>query len=181
MTSGRAGYAGLVRLEDGRLDVACAVEPAAVRAAGGPGPVVADLLTRAGWPVPPSLPESPWRGTPALTRQARRVADYRLFAVGDATGYVEPFTGEGMAWAVSSAVAAAELAARPWRPELAAAWARRHRLLVTRRQWACRAAAFVLRRPALAAGLVALLSRLPAAAGPVVRYLNQRPPIGEVR
>jgi flavin-dependent dehydrogenase len=182
MTCGPAGYTGLVRLEDGRLDVACAVQPAAVRDAGGPGEVVCDLLRRAGWPVPAGLRDGPWRGTPALTRQARHVAGDRLFALGDATGYVEPFTGEGMAWAISSAVAVAELAARPWRPELAVAWARRHRLLVTRRQWACRAAAFVLRRPALAATLVALLSRLPAAAGPMIRYLNQRPPpLAEIR
>ncbi len=181
MTCGPDGYAGLVRLEDGRLDVAGALEPSAVRAAGGPGKVVCDLVRRAGWPIPPALLSSAWRGTAALTRQARRVAGRRLFALGDATGYVEPFTGEGMAWAISSAVVVAALAARPWRPELAAAWARRHRRLVTRRQWACRAAAFVLRRPALVSGIVGLLSWLPVAARPVVRYLNQRPiPLGEL-
>ena len=176
MTCGATGYAGLVRVEDGRLDVACALEPGAVRAAGGPGTVVHDLLRAADWPVPTNLAESHWRGTPALTRQARRVAGHRLFALGDATGYVEPFTGEGMAWAISSAVALAGLAAQPWRPELATAWSRLHRQIVTRRQWPCRAAAFVLRRPALAGGLISLLSWLPSLAGPVVRYLNDCPP-----
>ena len=47
-----------------------------------------------------------WRGTPPLTRRAPSLAAERVFVLGDAAGYVEPFTGEGMAWALASA--------RPW-------------------------------------------------------------------
>ncbi|MGL4550971.1 MAG: NAD(P)/FAD-dependent oxidoreductase, partial [Gemmataceae bacterium] len=145
----------------------------AVRRAGGPGQVAAALLGRAGWPVPDRLPEAPWRGTPPLTRSARRVAGHRLFVLGDAAGYVEPFTGEGMAWALASAVTLAPLASRPWTPGLASAWARAHRRVVTGRQLACRALSAVLRRPWLTGTLVRILHLCPSLAGPVTRSLSE--------
>lgn len=45
----------------------------------------------------------PWR--------TRRVASDRIALVGDAAGYIEPFTGEGMTWAIESAEALAEVLA----------------------------------------------------------------------
>jgi flavin-dependent dehydrogenase len=175
MCCGEGGYAGVVRLEDGRLDVACAVNAGAVRAAGGPGPLAARLLRTNRCPVPESLPSARWRGTPPLTRRPRRVASHRRLAVGDAAGYVEPFTGEGMAWALAGGAAVADLAAAPWRRSTAAEWERRHRRLVADRQGVCRAAAAVLRRPALAAAAVAALAWMPWLAGPVIRRLNAAP------
>ncbi len=181
MACGVYGYAGLVRLEDGRLDVAAALDACRVRACGGPGAVVAPLLAEAGWPDIPSLEAAAWRGTAALTRRARRCAAVRLFVLGDAAGYVEPFTGEGMAWALASALALAPLAvraARRWHPSLADAWTALHSRVVARRSLACRGAAFVLRHPLLARTLVRLLGRLPALAVPFVRVLNARGPEG---
>jgi flavin-dependent dehydrogenase len=73
-----------------------------------------------------------------------------MLLVGDAAGYVEPFTGEGIAWASGGAVAAAplvEAGVRAWSPELEREWARRHRAVVGSRQRLCRAAAWSLRRP----------------------------------
>jgi flavin-dependent dehydrogenase len=176
ISCGRSGYVGLVRLEDGRLDLACAVDPSAMRAANGPGALAASLLAEADWPVPAGLEQQPWRGTAPLTRQARRVADERLFVLGDAAGYVEPFTGEGIAWALASAVALTPLALRAihrWQPSLTGEWAERRRRLITRRQTACRLLAAVLRKPWLLGAMVSVLARLPMLAGPVMRYLNQ--------
>jgi flavin-dependent dehydrogenase len=176
MTCGAGGYLGLVRLEDGRLDLAAAFDAGWLRRAGGPGAAAARLLDDAGGPAPPDLLHSPWRGPPALTRQARRLATERVFVVGDAAGYVEPFTGEGIAWALASGVAVAPLAARAatdWRPELARAWAARYRHVVSRRQAACRAAAAVLRHPLLTGAAVAVLAHFPALAAPFVRHLNR--------
>ncbi len=102
MACGRRGYLGLVRLEDGRLNLAAALDPCWMRVCGGPGPAAARLLAEVGWPPVPNLAEQNWRGTPALTRQARRRAAERLFLIGDAAGYIEPFTGEGMAWALAA-------------------------------------------------------------------------------
>jgi flavin-dependent dehydrogenase len=178
MACGRVGYVGLVRLEDGRLDLAAALDPAALRAAGGPGPPVAAVLREVGWPPLPAV-ALPWKGTPPLTRAPRCLAVPRVFALGDAAGYVEPFTGEGMAWALASAEAVAPLAAegaRCWHPGLPAAWARRHREVVGRRLL-CRVTAAVLRRPALTRAFVAL-ARVPALATTFVRLLNRPAPGG---
>ena len=173
MTTGPGGYLGLVCLEDGQLDLACALDREACRQAGGPAPVARRLLADAGWPVPEGLDQAAWRGTPPLTRAARRVAAHRLEGVGDAAGYVEPFTGEGMAWALSSAVALAPLAALEWRPELARRWTATHHRVVVARQGPCRWLAAVLRRPWLMGGIVAMLNLWPALALPVTHALNR--------
>jgi flavin-dependent dehydrogenase len=179
MACGRAGYLGLVRLEDGRLDLAAAFAPSSLREAGGPARAAARLLEEVGWPAVPGIEALAWRGTPRLTRRPRRVAGPRLFLLGDAAGYVEPFTGEGMAWALASAAAVAPLAvaaSRAWSPGAEGRWEQTHRAVVRRRQLACRAAALVLRRPWLTRACIALLARAPALAGPFVRRLNAAGP-----
>lgn len=177
MTTGAEGYLGLVRLEDGQLDLACALDREACRRAGGPAALAERLLQRAGWPLPAGLHEAAWRGTPALTRTARRLAGHRLFVVGDAAGYVEPFTGEGMAWALGSAVALAPLAAQPWHPRAAQRWHLLHRRIVGARQLPCRFLAAALRRPWLMAACIAMLKRWPSLAQPLTRFLNRPAPV----
>jgi flavin-dependent dehydrogenase len=179
MATARGGYVGLVRVEDGRLDVAAAFDVEFVRAEGGPGPAAEAVLGEVGWPGVPGLAELPWKGTPALTRRAKSLAGERWFAVGDAAGYVEPFTGEGMAWAVMSAAAVAPLAARAvqgWEPSLARQWAAAHRRVVGRRQRVCRVVSRVLRSPALTTLAVRALSVLPVLSRPVVASLNRPSP-----
>ncbi|MBX9581426.1 MAG: FAD-dependent monooxygenase [Gemmataceae bacterium] len=180
MATGRGGYVGLVRVEGGRLDVAAAFDPDFVKAAGGLGPAAEAILTRTGWPATPGLAELPWKGTPALTRHPTAVAGHRLFAVGDAAGYVEPFTGEGMAWAVASAAAVAPIAARAvtaWDGSLAREWEQTHARLVRHRQGVCRAAARVVRSPALTGLAVRALSMVPVLSRPVVAALNRPPAV----
>ena len=67
MVVGRTGYVGLVRVEDGTLNVAAAVDPAALRTAA-PESVVGDILTEADRPPLTGTPLRGWRGTPLLTR-----------------------------------------------------------------------------------------------------------------
>jgi flavin-dependent dehydrogenase len=178
MACGRHGYLGLVRLEDGRLDLAAALDAMWVREAGGPGAAADALLESVGWQAPVDLARQPWRGTSALTRTAPEVASAaRVFRIGDAAGYVEPFTGEGMAWALAAAVAVAPLAERAaveWQPSLERQWEHTYRRIVRRRQWTCRAAAAVLRRPWLTRACVAALAHWPGLAGPIVYHLNYR-------
>jgi flavin-dependent dehydrogenase len=178
MTCGPGGYFGLVRLEDDRLDLAAAFDAAALRECG-PGGAARRLLNDAGWPPPPELERLPWRGTPALTRRPLRLGAERVFAVGDAAGYIEPFTGEGMAWALAVGAAVAPLAmeaAQRWRPEMVGRWARLHRLAVGRRQYPCRAAAATLRRPWLTRLVVGALAHAPAVATPFTALLDR--PLG---
>lgn len=175
MACGRQGYVGVVRVEDGRLDVACALNPEAVRA-GGPGGTATAIIREAGLPALAGLANAPWRGTPALTRQNLRPAAERLFVIGDAAGYVEPFTGEGIGWALRSArdvIPLAVRAIRDWQPELADEWTRLQRATMYRQQLPCRALAGVLRRPMLIQAVVALLARWPTLAAPVLHRLHQ--------
>jgi flavin-dependent dehydrogenase len=175
MACGRQGYVGLVRLADGRLDVAAACEPAFVRAQRGPAGAVASLLEEAGWPLPASLARTAWQGTPPLTQRRNAVAAHRLFFIGDAAGYVEPFTGEGIAWALASGASAAVLAARAadrWDPALAAEWMTVHRRLIQRRQRLCRVVSRLLRHPGVIRGCLSALGRVPGAATPLVRALS---------
>jgi hypothetical protein len=174
----RGGYVGLVRVEDGRLDVAAAFDVEFVKACGGPGPAVGAVLGEVGWPRAPGLADLPWKGTPALTRTAKQLAGDRWFAVGDSAGYVEPFTGEGMAWAVASAAALAPIAARAvqcWDGSLAREWDATHRRLIAARQRTCRVVSRVLRSATLTTFAVRALRAFPVLSRPLVASIN-RPP-----
>jgi flavin-dependent dehydrogenase len=177
MACGAGGYVGLVRLEDGRLDIAAAFDELALREARGPAGAAARILGDVGWPTP-RLSALAWRGTARLTRRPLRLAGDRVFVVGDAAGYVEPFTGEGIAWALSSAVALAPLAeraARHWQPSLPSHWRRLYQKTVGRRQRTCWAVAQVLRHPRLTSGVIRLLHHWPRLADPLIRRLNCNP------
>lgn len=178
MATGRGGYVGLVRLEDGRLDLAAAFDPAFVKAAGSLGAAATEVLKTTRWPVPDALADVDWKGTPALTRTPREVAGRRTFAVGDAAGYVEPFTGEGMAWAVAGAAALAPIVCRAAASgtDHAAEWRRTHAALIRGRQGVCRAAARALRWPSFVRVAVRALAACPALARPVTFALNRPSP-----
>jgi 2-polyprenyl-6-methoxyphenol hydroxylase-like FAD-dependent oxidoreductase len=178
MAVGRDGYVGAVRVEDGSLNVAAAFAPALVRRLGTPAKAAAAVLAEAGYPAIAGLDDAHWQGTARLTRRTRPLAGERIFLLGDAAGYVEPFTGEGIAWALASGQAVAPVALQAierWNPGLVRVWPDVHKRLVGRRQVVCRAIALCLRRPWLAAIGFAVLFRLPAAAGVVVRRLNAPP------
>ena len=116
----------------------------------------------------------PWKGTPHLTRQAPALGGERLFVLGDAAGYIEPFTGEGMAWAFAGAALVAPLAlrgARLWDPELLVRWRGAYHRKVTRRQIICRITADLLRRPAATRVTVGALSIAPWLARPLFRIM----------
>ena len=169
--AGRGGYVGLVRLEDGRLDVAAAFDAAHVRATGSLAAAADAVLREAGMPTLP--PDAAWKGTPPLTRRSQRIAGPGWFAVGDAAGYIEPFTGEGMAWAVAGAASLAPLLTADDGDNVATAWRAAYRRHVVARQYPCRAIAALLRAPGLCGVAVRALQRWPAVAGPVVRQLNR--------
>ncbi|HET7569995.1 MAG TPA: FAD-dependent oxidoreductase [Gammaproteobacteria bacterium] len=176
MACGAHGYAGLVRVEDRRLDVAAALDPDWIKHIGGPAAAVTATLRSAGLPLFDALASARWRGTPQLTRRHGRLGGYRLLALGDAAGYVEPFTGEGMAWAIASAAAIEPFvlaAVADWRNELVEAWTVRHRALIRNRQRACRGIATLLRRPRLVAGAVRVAAAAPAVAAPLTAWLNR--------
>ncbi len=175
MAHGRGGYLGLVRLEDGRLNLAAAFDASFLRSWHHPGQAAGQMLAEVGWPEIPGLEQARWRGTPALTRRPIQPGSERVLAVGDAAGYIEPFTGEGMAWALASGAAVAPLALRAvqrWRPGVVQEWRVLHRQIVRRRQWVCWTTAWLTRSPTLTRCLVAALARLPWLAAPFVRQIG---------
>ena len=183
MAVGRAGYVGLVRLEDGSLNVAAALEPEFLGRHSTPGAAAEGILAESGFPPIDALSSARWQGTAPLTRRTCPLAEDRLFLLGDAAGYVEPFTGEGIAWALASGRAIAPMALRAiarWEPGLAREWDALHRRLVRRRQIVCRAAAAALQRPWLTRLGFEALNRMPATIGRVLRYVNAPGSLAEV-
>lgn len=167
MLCGPEGYVGLVRDEGGRLNVAAAVDPEELRRLGGQE-LVARLLARSGLQA---LPPADWHGTPPLTRKGPVVAE-RVLALGDAAGYVEPFTGEGIGWALATARAVVPFAMQGWSEAMHRLWPREVQRAVRSRT--CRATAAVLRHPRLLGSLLPLLAAAPGLAAPLIRG-TQRP------
>ena len=179
MACGRRAYVGAVRLEDGRLDVAAAVQREDLGRSSGLGPLIGDTLRRAGFPLPRGFEQAAWRGTPPLTRSRSRVAGHRVFVVGDSAGYVEPFTGEGMAWAIQGAVLLVPHALaglERWDAAAAGRWERAYRRFFGARKRVCALVRTVLRHPRSARAVAALLGLAPWLAGPGMRRISSPDP-----
>jgi flavin-dependent dehydrogenase len=176
MAVGKGGYVGFVRLEDGRLNVAAALDRPVVAAAGKPAIVVRSIVEQAGFPWPGELSSAAWHGTPPLTGRPPCIADHRLFVIGDAAGYIEPFTGEGMTWGILSACEVASLVVESLRGDPARAarkWENLHRRLLGRRMTLCRMLASMLRQHWAASAAIAALASWPGLAAPFVRYIGR--------
>ena len=155
------GYLGVVRLPDGRLDLAAALDVSGAQAHGGPGPLAARILRRFGRDaLAREIDVSTWHGTPVLTRR-RTVAHANIACLGDAAGYVEPFTGEGMTWAMQSAVSLANLAETAVESGSMTPWIAAHRRLTRRDRRRCRMVSLAMRHPRIVGPALALMTNLP--------------------
>lgn len=194
MAVGRSGYVGLVRLEDGRIDVAAAIDATAITAAGSSALALADLVSDACSAAPDlvlrhSLLAAEVRATRPLTHVSPLVAGdgSGIFRVGDAAGYIEPFTGEGMGWALTSAriLANALIGGRSdgrpigrgnghvagkYRDDYADAFAVHHAR--------CRAIARAVRHPLLVAGAVRAAALSPRIAARLLPWVVGGRPVG---
>src|ERR1700690_1055166 len=100
MAISRFGYVGLVRTMDGRGNLAAAIDLSAMKSASEPEQMIRLILEDAGLSPPKFSRFDTWRGTIPLTRQTNRLSTHRVLLLGDAAGYAEPFTGEGIGWAL---------------------------------------------------------------------------------
>jgi len=109
----------------------------------------------------------PWR-THANAR--RRVA-----LVGDAAGYVEPFTGEGMTWAIHSAMTLAsclcDVSPGTWNEALADRYRRAWRTAIGSRQRVCRGLAVALERPRVTRLMIRIGDRFPRLSRTIARQV----------
>lgn len=170
------GYVGLVNHEGEGLHIAAAVSGRWLKACHSPHAAVAKILEANHWTVPNGLASARFHGSPRLRSTRRPLNVERVFMVGDAAGYIEPFTGEGMAWALRGGRAAAQ-----YLPAAIAqidfgrnvmGWDRTyHELIATRQRW-CGLTTNLLRRPALTRLGVRLLGAAPKLASPMIRAIN---------
>jgi 2-polyprenyl-6-methoxyphenol hydroxylase-like FAD-dependent oxidoreductase len=185
MSVGRMGYVGVVRTETDRALVAAAVDPRLLNESGSPALAVAAILRSAGraqWAQLASTVwgDAAWQGTPALTRRLRRPAAERLLVLGDAAGYVEPFTGEGIGWGIASAENVAPLAlaaSRAWNSAIERDWLRVERSLMEHRRRFCRIVARGLRSPWVMGAAMRVLGVAPGWSAPFVRFWNRPLPL----
>lgn len=160
------GYVGLVRLPAG-LHLGAALSPTACRAQGGPAEVIRRILrSSANLALPDDLT---LKGTPLLTRHRKRLGSHRLLTLGDACAYVEPFTGQGIGWALRSAHEAVDLLAHHgalarWPRNFHHLWTARYGNTISPQHRPCQAIRAVLRNEALttlAGSLIDFVPELP--------------------
>ena len=162
MLHGVHGYLGVAPLSEGRADIAAAVSPAWLRQ-NRAGPPLVSLAGSLGLKLMAADCETTMPGSPHLTRRRSRVeADGTVFLCGDAAGYVEPFTGEGMTWALT----AAERLSPRLREALGGnyahgAWTRDLKAESRRRRILCRSVGSMLRKPRLTRAVIAACESLP--------------------
>ncbi len=173
----RGGYLGVVARSDRRMHVAGLISRAA--AVGNPLDFVEsvarrfDVLRLSGLHRIRRASFKRLLGAGPIPCRPRGVAGVRVALVGDAAGYVEPFSGEGISCALESAEVLADTLARAtpgdWTPAIARVyrnqWARR----IGRRQHLDRLLARALERPGLTGPLASVTGRYPALAAWLVR------------
>ncbi len=177
MAVSRHGYVGVTGTADGRLNIGAAVDADSLTEAA-PADVIRDILSSCGLSVPESVSQGNWCGTPALTRQGTRFAARRLFVLGDAIGYVEPFSGEGMSWAMLTSILSipfAQAAVAGWKDWLAVDWERSLQRKVLRESWSCRQLSRLVRIPSLAVLSMWACRKMPGLPGGLAKRIGDRP------
>ena len=173
------GYAGVVEIENNQLNLAAAIDPSCLNMSNSPLDCLANIFRLAGVPMPQELQHATLKGTVPLTRSTRRIAGHRLFLLGDSTGYVEPFTGEGMAWALTAATMAIPfvvLAIRNgWSEELVNRWQTSFNELTRTQQKICRWLSATLRHPWLLPPMMTTCQLFPSLAQHLVNRINRVP------
>lgn len=175
MRIGRGGYVGLVRLGDGRISLAAAMDPTACQAHRGPGPLVTSILGCGSGSGAAELHKARFCATGLLTRTRMGLGGHRVLAIGDACGYVEPFTGEGMAWAILAAGKAASLLGEPaevWPDDMAERWRAMYRRALGVRKRCCTMLRPIMHHVGLAEAAIWMAWAWPAAGENLARWVS---------
>ena len=170
MACGRGGYVGVVRLENGRLNVAAALDPRHIKGTNSIGKTAQNILAEAEFQALADMRSLSWCATPKLTRRTMPIALHRLFFLGDAAGYGEPFTGEGIGHALWQGKILADLASRAsrrWNLSYAYEWNRLYSHAMSRRQRLVRLISHVFHHPSIAGLLIKYASFIPSVIVPM--------------
>ena len=173
----RRGYLGVAAVEDGVTNICGLVHASRLVHHKGRWESFVDEIRA----EEPTLETMYARYTPAqegflssepVIFRARSAVEHGIFMVGDASGIVDPLTGNGMAMAIQSALVAAPFivdALGQDRARAENAYRQRHHDLFAKRIHWSRRAAFLLSRPALLNAALAAV-RGPAAGAFLVRH-----------
>ena len=149
------GYSGQAPVGDGELNVCLVSVPGKIAALRG--------WAEARFGI---SPKHSWRTITPLTRAPIAVAQRSLFFVGDAARVVEPFTGEGIYYALASGeIAAGAIISQHNgrdRAEVAAGYSKAHTKLYRGRLWINRLARVAVLSPRLASMLLEVMRLQPA-------------------
>jgi len=116
-----------------------------------------------------------WHGTASLQRTRKKIGGPRFLVAGDAASFVEPFTGEGIYWALLQARLLAELLEKndfAWHPNLVNQWQDLFTRFIKPKQKICRLVTLLLRFPRLCAFFVRVLAHAPWLASPFVQAIH---------
>jgi flavin-dependent dehydrogenase len=125
-------------------------------------------------PYLPTIPAQEWMRINPITRAPARPGRGRVWLVGDSARVVEPFTGEGIAFALSTALLAADVALAGLSTDrmaaALAAYTRRHRLLYARRAWVNALTRWLMNNPCRTTRIV----RHVRPPGPLLAFLSHQ-------
>ncbi|WP_428304364.1 NAD(P)/FAD-dependent oxidoreductase [Lacipirellula sp.] len=176
MAYGSAGYVGVTAVERGRFGIAAAIDPSALAAAESPGRLVRKILQASGSMLATDWESLQWQGTPSLTRRTTPIASHRCLLVGDAAAYVQPFTGEGIGWAMQSGALVASLlvgSLSQWDSAIEYRWKQLFDKTIADRHRFCRILCTCMRIKAVRQLAVWGLRQAPCLGEPVMRYLDR--------
>lgn len=150
MIIGEDGYVGIVRCGPQHINIAACINRPSVRPKSTFTAVV-DLLGNSNTYVE-NLAGERWVGTPCLSHSLKTLSWERIFVIGDAAEYSEPFTGQGIGWALTASMTlmpyiTSHLQLSPanqWE-----VWSNCYKNLLNRQQRFSRALSFFLHRPFL--------------------------------
>ena len=178
MIAGHQGYLGITQVEQGKINMAAAIDVQAMRS----GYSIAEVLLH--WIVNPSptlreaMLNATWTGTPGLTRRSSSLGEERTLLIGDAAGYVEPFTGEGMSWAFEAGALVSPLAVQAcleWSPDIVQRWTKIYRQSIRNHQLECRTLAWLMKYPRWIRSAIRLSKAVPSLGEQVIRRITKPP------
>ncbi len=175
MHVGDGGYVGVVRLGGDRVHIGAAISPKMCNQKHGPAAVIREILSASEFSLPVTALPAEFAGTGPLCVRRPCVAGPRVLAVGDACGYAEPFTGEGISWAIRGAIeAAAILPEQPdqWDGRSCGRWQERYECEIRARQCWCRRLRMLIHRPALGGACMRFAAHFPGAAAQLAQRIS---------
>lgn len=152
------GYCGLADVGAGLANLCLVANPARI------GAVKAWATAEFRLPA-----EQPWRSITPLERRAITSPDPTLLLIGDTARVVEPFTGEGIYYALATG----ELAARCIIEDRLDSYARESRALYRGRLWVNGLARMACKHPAVAAGILRFARHWPGALGLLTKKVTR--------